>query len=231
MGVLPSSNQANTTIRFNVGGKICEVSKSLLEQYPDTMLARLASDTWHPGSESRRNEEGSFGGGNAALFIERDGERFRYCLDYMRDGGDVVLPHTIPKDALLQDLVYYGFEGIDQSKISVVGSLSTFKGGIEHINLSLTNLKNEILYLEMKRKCWELVKYCLCYYVQEASLRINMLNELENSMSSGQNEELRAMVITLPYNDGFQRQFNEYLKIFGLKFTKSLRFQLFLEHL
>lgn len=38
---------ASPTIRFDVGGKIYRTSKSLLESYPDSMLARLVSDTWN----------------------------------------------------------------------------------------------------------------------------------------------------------------------------------------
>jgi hypothetical protein len=37
------------------------------------MLARMASKTWQTDPE-------------AAMFVDRDGERFRYILDYMRDG-------------------------------------------------------------------------------------------------------------------------------------------------
>jgi hypothetical protein len=223
-----SITQANATARFNVGGKIYEVSKSLLEQYPDTMLTRLASDTWHPGSKRNGNEEASCGVDNTALFIERDGGRFRYCLDYMRDGGVVVLPLTIPKTTFLQDLVYYGFEGMDQSKITVLGSLSTFTGGIEHINLSLTKLKKEALDLEtkfknealdreIKPKCLELVKFCLCHYVKKASLEITVVYKGGHSES----KELHATACASKEPNGaVRRQFNEYLKIFGLNLTE-----------
>ena len=40
--------RGTSTVSFNVGGRIYEVSRSLLEQYPDTMLARMASDMWMP---------------------------------------------------------------------------------------------------------------------------------------------------------------------------------------
>jgi len=94
-----------TTVRFNVGGKLYEVSRSLIESFPSTMLARMVSETWQDDSE-------------ATLFIDRDGERFRYCLDYMRD-GKVSLPLTVSKGAFLQDLDYYGFEDVDPNLVNV----------------------------------------------------------------------------------------------------------------
>jgi hypothetical protein len=85
------------TIRFIVGGKLYEVSRSsLIEQQHDTMLTRLVSETW-------QNEESS----NEAIFIDRDGERFAFVLDYLRY-GQVQLPATMSKDALMKDMDYYG---------------------------------------------------------------------------------------------------------------------------
>ena len=84
-------------VKFNVGGTRYEVARSLLESYPETMLARMASEDWH--DDSKGDE----------IFIERDGERFKYCLDFLRD-GKVLLPITTRKEALLEDLQYYNIE-------------------------------------------------------------------------------------------------------------------------
>ena len=84
-------------VKFNVGGTRYEVARSLLESHPKTMLTRMASEDWH--DDSKRDE----------IFIERNGERFQYCLDYLRD-GKVLLPISTRKDALLQDLKYYNVE-------------------------------------------------------------------------------------------------------------------------
>ena len=46
-------------VHFNVGGKQYEVSCSLLEMYPNTMLARSASEQWLPNPD-------------AEVFVERD---------------------------------------------------------------------------------------------------------------------------------------------------------------
>ena len=80
-----------------------EVSESLLHSCPSTMLARSASKQWHEDPESE-------------IFIERDSERFRLVLDYIRD-GHVSLPVGSSKDALLTDLQYYGFDNIKADDI------------------------------------------------------------------------------------------------------------------
>lgn len=84
-------------VKFNVGGTRYEVARSLLEAHPETMLARMASEDWHGDSKS------------GEIFIERDGEQFKYCLAFLRD-GKVLLPITTRKEALLEDLNYYNVE-------------------------------------------------------------------------------------------------------------------------
>lgn len=98
----PPSGINNKTVTFDVGGKIYRVSRSLLDQHPDTMLARYASDTWFPKGENNDETDTS-----SPLFIERNGERFQYVLDYMRDGV-LDIPITVSKDAMIRDLSYFG---------------------------------------------------------------------------------------------------------------------------
>eukprot|EP00957_Ditylum_brightwellii_P033909 2569519-Ditylum_brightwellii.AAC.1 len=86
--------------RFNVGGHKYQVSRSLLNQHPNTMPARISSEQWQTDPD-------------AEIFIDRSGDRFQYCLDYLRDDF-VSIPVTVPKKGLLQDLVYYGVEGVDE---------------------------------------------------------------------------------------------------------------------
>ena len=95
-----SSTTANNevkTVTFNVGGTRYEVSRSLLEEYPNSMLYSLASGKW--------NEDPC----SSEIFIERDGERFKYCLDFLRD-RKAVLPLAVAKKVFLNDLEYYGIE-------------------------------------------------------------------------------------------------------------------------
>ena len=84
------------TTQFNVGGTTYAVSRSLLESHANSMLAATASEKWQQDPE-------------AEIFIERNGHRFQYVLDYMRD-GKVVLPVTETKEAVLAELEYYGIE-------------------------------------------------------------------------------------------------------------------------
>ena len=85
------------TVSLNVGGVKHEVSRSLIDLYPETMLARLISDRWH---KSKPNE---------AIFIDRDGELFRYVLAYMRD-KKAYLPLSVSKGSVTQEFAYFGFD-------------------------------------------------------------------------------------------------------------------------
>ena len=62
---------SNKTVKFNIGGLIHEVSQSILDMHPDSMLAKSASELWKKESD---------------IFIERDGARFCFVPDYMRNG-------------------------------------------------------------------------------------------------------------------------------------------------
>jgi hypothetical protein len=92
-------------IKFNVGGTLYDVSQSLVDSYPDTLLAKSASEQWN--GDPYGDE----------VFIERDGYRFQYVLDYMRDGR-ANIPVGASKDAVLEDLKYYGFEDIKEGNIA-----------------------------------------------------------------------------------------------------------------
>ena len=87
-------------VKFNVGGTRYEVARSLLEAHPDTMVTRMASEDWQQNAE-------------AEIFIERDGTRFKYFLDYLRD-GKISLPLSVSKDAMLADMNYYGVDPEDR---------------------------------------------------------------------------------------------------------------------
>ena len=174
-----NSNNKNKTVRFNVGGTIYEVSRSLLEQHPDTMLSRLASETWCSGDQN-----GSDVTNADALFIERDGERFKYCLDYMRDGGVVNLPSKVPKEALLLDLDYYGFQDVDLSTISERFSFESCTATMTRIDSFLNALP--------------IVQHCLSDYRQNCKPNISMTylmycNSLEGTVPVNVNEILQPL--------------------------------------
>ncbi|OEU18296.1 POZ domain-containing protein [Fragilariopsis cylindrus CCMP1102] len=101
--------------KLNIGGTRYEVSNSLLDQFPGSMLRRITSDTWNNESNDplldpdlTKKEE---------IFIERDGGRFKFVLDYMRD-GEVSLPLSIPRQQLVSDMEYYGID-FDETRITL----------------------------------------------------------------------------------------------------------------
>jgi hypothetical protein len=81
------------------------------------MLASLVSERWN-------NHDDETTGNNEAktIKLERNGFRFQFVLDYLRD-GTVSLPLTVSKDALLLDFAYFGIL-VDQTKIRGAGTLA-----------------------------------------------------------------------------------------------------------
>ena len=86
------------TGHFDVGVTHCKVSRSLIESFAHTMLARICSETWQKDDDD----------GNDPIFIDQNGGSFQYILDYMRD-AKASLPNSVSKEAFLLDLKYFGF--------------------------------------------------------------------------------------------------------------------------
>jgi hypothetical protein len=102
------SGTSPTTIRFDVGGVVYKLARSTLNLHPTTMLARMADKVWANDDHDP----------NDAHFIDRNGDRFQYVLDYMRD-RQVNLPMTMSKGAFLKEMEYYNFDGVEDSSIFV----------------------------------------------------------------------------------------------------------------
>ena len=98
--------------KLNVGGTKYEVSDTLLDGFPESMLRKITSDTWNQKSN---DDDGDDGNNTKEIFIERNGGRFQYVLDFMRD-GTVTLPPSIPRQQLIKDMEYYGID-FDDTKI------------------------------------------------------------------------------------------------------------------
>lgn len=161
MEAIGAMDNTGQTVRFNVGGDIYEVSRSLLSDHPTTLMAKIASKTWQQD------------GLDQPYFIDGDGERFRYCLDYMRRGR-VYLPLTVSKGSLLQDLDYYGFEGVDESLID--GSSTTIqavahlaKREVHHTN-ELEEYDDQIREIQIKRRCVVVAHACFKDYSERCAL-------------------------------------------------------------
>ena len=151
-----NSNSNAATVRFDVGGTIYKVSRSLLKQHSNTMLTRMASETWLGE------------GKDEPLFIDRDGERFRYVLDFMRDGPQDSLPVTVSKESLLRDLDYFCFDNVNADDVSICSSHSVYMDTATKIVYEL-EIKGE-----MEKNCVKLAHYCFSRYYLSYNLFVDM---------------------------------------------------------
>lgn len=168
---MSSNNDDSLTVCFDVGGTVYKVSRSLLETYPDTMLARMASKEW------RSKDDGT---DPKPLFIDRDAKRFRYCLDYMRDAGEVHLPFTVSREAFLKDLAYYGFEVVDSSAIVLTGAADTLYAVNDFFTSRLDKREAEarsaLVAAESLCKMQIFALCCAQKFHKDGSLRVNCSN-------------------------------------------------------
>ena len=105
-------NELGSTVKLNVGGKQFEVSYSLINEYPESMLGRLVSDTWHKADAE------------STVFIDRDGDIFGHILNYIRYGS-IELPSNLPMSMFQRELDYYQFGS--NGGIKQVSSIDTMK--------------------------------------------------------------------------------------------------------
>ena len=69
----------NSRISFNVGGKLFETSRQTIRRIPDTRLTHLL-DEYESGIATGEQQS------DAEVFIDRDGTKFDYVLNYLRNG-------------------------------------------------------------------------------------------------------------------------------------------------
>ena len=89
------------TVVFNVGGVRYELARSTLLLHPDPMLAVLVSERW----ESEEVKE--------PLFVDRDGQRFQFVLDFYRDGRA-----RVPVDLFSSVQAEFEYFGLPKSAVS-----------------------------------------------------------------------------------------------------------------
>lgn len=85
----------NRIIAFNVGGTKHLTSLSTLQQVPGNLLLAMVT-----GRVPVATYEG-------AIFIDRDGELFRWILDYLRNVTNWSLPNSVPVEALQREADFY----------------------------------------------------------------------------------------------------------------------------
>jgi hypothetical protein len=184
-----TTDASSSTVKFNVGGRLYEVPRALVEKFPSTMLARMVSDTWQKDPE-------------ATLFIGRSGERFEYSLDYMR-ADKVWLPHNMPKEAFLDDLDFYGFENVDPSKIC--GGSSYLKE--EYVQFMASN--------KIARHCEEVAYECFVRVSQGKSLEDMLFSksngsELSEFFKSNVSELYNSVLLAVDKKAEFQDHLAKY---------------------
>jgi hypothetical protein len=123
---MPDNNTA--TVKFNVGGRAFEVSRSLLDKYSDTVLGRMVSETWHEDAEK-------------PVFIDRNGDLFSQVLDFMRYGS-IELSSATPKSMFDRELDFYGITAEEgsvqhQSLAKVTEEFSCWKSKCDMFRLAL----------------------------------------------------------------------------------------------
>ncbi|QHN71106.1 BTB domain protein [Mollivirus kamchatka] len=89
-------------LRFNVGGQSFVTRASTIRSHPECLLARMLDGKT---KSVLTDDDGSF-------FVDRDGSRFGFILDYMRgtkdSAGRVLLPSSLDDlEGLYDDAVYY----------------------------------------------------------------------------------------------------------------------------
>lgn len=72
------SRMKDEVIKLNVGGTIFKTSRKILCRYRKSLLCELVSDMLKDKSDQSNKEK--------ELFIDRNGNRFEYILDFLRDG-------------------------------------------------------------------------------------------------------------------------------------------------
>jgi BTB/POZ domain len=148
---------------FNVGGRVYEVGRSLLWKFPDTMMLRTVAELW----EQERNEATT---SVKPICIDRDGNRFVYVLDFLRNGC-VTLPMTISKDSFLSDLSYYNIGTVKENEENVKEQyFQNLAFGLRKHDAAVKDLDKTIRHLQFLRECRNFAKSCVITFFSATTL-------------------------------------------------------------
>ncbi|CAB9512747.1 POZ domain-containing protein KCTD6 [Seminavis robusta] len=213
MATIAGRDHASSSIvLFDVGGKIFKVSRSTLDLYPDTMLARMASKEWKTTGE------------NTPLFIDRDGDLFRYVLILMRDGGEVNLPMTESREGYLKELEFYGFclDDFDERDVHVgtvaeAGKVMAALAG--NVHKELDDMDDSIAVIEKQLKQLELRKEALklAHGLFERSHGVQSKENCKKLTVRSKDKDDTLFARHLEAIEGNKAILNEYLERYGLK--------------
>jgi BTB/POZ domain len=165
-------------IVFDVSGHIFKVRRSVLDTFPDTMLARSASDIWNSNWDSAKASNVLVSITKPPIYIDRDSHIFSYVIKYMRESS-VALPITISKDSFLRELQYFGLNisSIDLDSISCSLSVCdaimqlqktrpNFEQLTHNFKTSMDDFEKSIENIKRKKGCEIVAFLCLCQLLQ-----------------------------------------------------------------
>jgi hypothetical protein len=192
------------TVTFNVGGEKFQVARSLLDFYPDSVLAKSISERWKQPDQDA-NEE---------IFFDRSPQLFCQVLEYLRN-KKVHLPITMAKKAILCELEYYCVndveeEAIDDSLTRGIQLLQSMKDVATHMQ----DFDGEVSRLENERE-----------QRQESVNAIKAAKALLNTFRDNPtNQECilcKDLIKDCRLTDSILMKCNEYLSRVGLKVQRN----------
>jgi hypothetical protein len=128
----PRVKARDDVVHLNVGGTRYEVARSTLMRYEGSMLASLVSGKWKEGN------------GEEEIFIDHNGRRFEWVLDYLRSDRAYV-PDLSDQSALQEELDYFGI-ALDMSKVYLKDDFLT----INELSKEIKELKATIAQKEKR---------------------------------------------------------------------------------
>ena len=72
--------------------------------HSQTLLRQIASEQWKAGTVKE-------------VILDWNGDCFQFVLDYLQEDGHVVFPIIFCKSLFLAELVFFGINNVDESKI------------------------------------------------------------------------------------------------------------------
>ncbi|XP_074593101.1 BTB/POZ domain-containing protein Ktl [Brevipalpus obovatus] len=110
-------------IELDIGGKFYTTKRSTLVRDPNSLLAKLFSSNeikeWNNGIKST----------NGRFFIDREGDLFKYILDYLRNDCKLILPSNFADhDRLRMESEYFKLDGL-------VKALNVLTSGLKSMSL------------------------------------------------------------------------------------------------
>ena len=192
------------TVTFNVGGEKFQVARSLLDFYPDSVLAKSISERWKQPDQDAKEE----------IFFDRCPQLFRQVLEYLRN-KKVHLPITMAKKAILCELEYYCVndveeEAIDDSLtrgIQLLQSMKDFATHMQDFDGEVSRLENE---REQRQESVNAIKAAKA-----------LLNRFRSDPINQSSIYWENLIKDCPLTDSMQIKINEYLTRVGLKVKHS----------